>query len=167
MTVRPPIHVPTATGRDALSDLDRVPWSLLAHAYEPGLPDDGLHADVAATLRRLGDDDADALDEAAEALFGNVCHQGTIYEATAYDAPHGSHAGSWGPGVASLTREAFRASERHLMAMASRDVRAATLTAVILSMLRTDPPAAAAVHQLEALLAEWEAASEEEPPTSP
>ena len=81
------LHVPSLVGPAALSELVRVPWGELAHAYGIGKVGPDLCDDVAATLRRLGDSDATALGESLNALYSNLCHQGTIYEATAYAAP--------------------------------------------------------------------------------
>ncbi len=59
-----------------LDGLDDVPWSRLRHAY-------GDASDVPGILRAVADGDQDAVDE----LFGNIWHQGTVYEATAYAVP--------------------------------------------------------------------------------
>ena len=83
----PSLVLPTATGRGALADLPRVPWSELAHAYGKGNVGPGLHEDVQASLAMLGEPGRGPFDDALEALFSNVCHQGTIYEATAYAVP--------------------------------------------------------------------------------
>jgi hypothetical protein len=152
--LKPPLHVPVAVGRAAIAEIDRVPWSDLENAYGRG-PDEGDHADVRAALALLSEAVPYASDEAINRFYGNICHQGTIYEATAYvvpflaayaagadvtkesfdqvadllrqialaasfDAPHGSHAGSWGPGVGASTRSAFAASAAHLRAMSAR-----------------------------------------------
>lgn len=190
MPNRPPLHVPSSVGCAALAELYRVPWEVLAHAYGTGPCGPGLDFDVAAALRSLGDDDA--LDEAADALFSNICHQGTIYEATAYavpflaalvadaglaahriavlgtllgsiavassyDAPHGSHAGSWGVGVGPLTRDAFRASRGHLAAAAEHNPSLAALVELLLAMVERDAPDPAAAARLEASLVALEA----------
>lgn len=181
-----PLHVPSAVGRAALVELDRVPWSRLAHAYGTGPRGDDLDQDVAASLRRLGDDDDEAIDEAACALAANILHQGTIYQGTAYavpflvafaagvdltrdhallfrgllagiaiassyNAPRGSHSGSWGRGVAALTREAFRASAAHLRTMARDAPSLAPVAEALLAYSRTDAPDPAAVARLRAL----------------
>lgn len=83
----PELVLPTAIGRAALADLPRVPWSELSHAYGKGNVGPSLHEDVSASLAMLGDQGREAYDDALEALFSNVCHQGTIYEATAYAVP--------------------------------------------------------------------------------
>ncbi|MGE0791864.1 MAG: hypothetical protein AB7S26_39690 [Sandaracinaceae bacterium] len=59
-----------------LEGLDEVAWDDLGHAY-------GSAGDVPDTLRRLAEGDDAALSE----LFGNIWHQGTVYEATAYAVP--------------------------------------------------------------------------------
>lgn len=59
-----------------LDQLDEVPWEKLTHAY-------GSASDVPAMLRALAEGDPDALSE----LFGNIWHQGTVYEATAFAVP--------------------------------------------------------------------------------
>jgi hypothetical protein len=137
------IYVPSSIGRLALDELDRVPWAELAHAYGTGKLGPELHEDVAATLRQLGEARPVAFDEAVYALFSNLCHQGTIYRATAFavpflaalaagedlapnqvlafvvilasigiassfEAPNGSHAGSWAGRGVSDTRGASR-----------------------------------------------------------
>jgi hypothetical protein len=57
--------------------LDRIPWKDLTHAF-------GSAEDVPGLLRALKTADAD---EALSELFGNIWHQGTVYEATAYAVP--------------------------------------------------------------------------------
>ncbi len=59
-----------------LDELDDVAWDRLGHAY-------GAATDVPGILREVAAGDADALSE----LFGNIWHQGTVYEATAYAVP--------------------------------------------------------------------------------
>ncbi|WP_329109626.1 HEAT repeat domain-containing protein [Micromonospora sp. NBC_01699] len=59
-----------------LSGLDDVPWDELHHAF-------GKATDVPGLLRGVADGDDDALGD----LFGNIWHQGTVYEATAYAVP--------------------------------------------------------------------------------
>ena len=59
-----------------LDKLDEIPWDRLSHAY-------GEATDVPDILRALAGGDEDALDD----LFGNIWHQGTVYEATAYAVP--------------------------------------------------------------------------------
>jgi hypothetical protein len=59
-----------------LEGLDDVPWGKFQHAY-------GSAEDVPGLLRRLASGDAEALSE----LYGNIWHQGTVYEATAHAVP--------------------------------------------------------------------------------
>lgn len=82
MTARP--HLPTSVGFDALTELDRVDWPSLRHAFGAGVVGDDLHGDVARSLAMLRDDPPTAL---GEGLWSNICHQGTVYEATAYAVP--------------------------------------------------------------------------------
>jgi len=63
-----------------LEDLDKVEWDKLRHAY-------GLAADVPARLRALTSPNRGVRQEAWYVLHGNLWHQGTIYEATAYAVP--------------------------------------------------------------------------------
>jgi hypothetical protein len=59
-----------------LNDLDAVDWSALEHAY-------GAADDVPALLRDL----AGGSREALSTLYGNIWHQGTVYEATGHAVP--------------------------------------------------------------------------------
>jgi hypothetical protein len=63
-----------------LEGLDSIPWSKLKHAYGPA-------DDVPGLLRALTSTDAAERDSAQSDLFGNIWHQGTVYEATAYAVP--------------------------------------------------------------------------------
>ncbi len=63
-----------------LEGLDAVPWKTLQHAY-------GEASDVPGLIRRLASEDSDERDEALDALYGNICHQGTVYEATSRAVP--------------------------------------------------------------------------------
>jgi hypothetical protein len=58
---------------------------VLGHAYGRGVTGDGIHDDVARSLRELAHDPAEAV---GGALYSNICHQGTVYEATAYAVPY-------------------------------------------------------------------------------
>jgi hypothetical protein len=62
-----------------LDKLDDVPWRELHHAY-------GTADDVPGLLRALAKSD-DRQNEALYELFGNIWHQGTVYEASAYAVP--------------------------------------------------------------------------------
>jgi len=76
-----------------LEDLDTIPWSQLTHAY-------GSAEDVPGLLRELrtpapGKEEEKEPDPSKEedeeaplwCLFGNIWHQGTVYEAMAYAVP--------------------------------------------------------------------------------
>ncbi|MEU5877594.1 HEAT repeat domain-containing protein [Spirillospora sp. NPDC047279] len=64
---------------DPLAGLDDVDWAKLRHAYGPA-------ADVPGRLRGLLGSD-DERQEALGALYGNIFHQGTRYEAAAHAVP--------------------------------------------------------------------------------
>ncbi len=64
---------------DPLAGLGDVPWHDLTHAY-------GSADDVPVLLRRLQGDGRER-DEARYALRGNIWHQGTTYDATAFAVP--------------------------------------------------------------------------------
>lgn len=63
-----------------LDNLDSIDWSKINHCYGPatGLP---------ATLRALATGDKKQRERALWELHGNIWHQGTLYEATAYAVP--------------------------------------------------------------------------------
>lgn len=63
-----------------LTDLDRVPWDRLNHAYGPA-------TDIPDLLRKLASDEDEEHEQALGALFGNVFHQGTRYPASAFVVP--------------------------------------------------------------------------------
>jgi hypothetical protein len=63
-----------------MHDLARVPWSTLRHAYGPA-------TDVPNDLMDLWSDEGEKVGAALRRLFGNIRHQGTVYEATAYAVP--------------------------------------------------------------------------------
>jgi hypothetical protein len=75
----PPGTVPS-TPVENLRGLNDVPWAQLQHAY-------GSAVDVPNQIRALVAEDADARNAAFEALFSNVWHQGTVYEATIHTLP--------------------------------------------------------------------------------
>jgi hypothetical protein len=183
------ICVPSSVGPAALEEVDRVLWAELEHAYGTGRIGPQLHQDVAATLRKLGDRKPGAFEEGVEALFGNLCHQGTIYRSTAFGVPflaafaagtdftpnqsvtfvaifasigiaasykasHGSHAGSYGPGVGPLTRQALRVSRDHLAAAAQRNPGLHETVVALAALVRADAPDPSAVGRLEAVLSD-------------
>jgi hypothetical protein len=63
-----------------LEGLDRIDWSKLHHAYGPA-------SDVPGQLRALASAEAQTREEALYELFGNIWHQGTVYEASAHTVP--------------------------------------------------------------------------------
>jgi HEAT repeat protein len=63
-----------------LEKLDTIDWGNLSHAY-------GEASDVPEIIRALTSDDAEIREEAIDELHGNIWHQGTVYEATAYAVP--------------------------------------------------------------------------------
>ena len=63
-----------------LERLDEVAWSDLKHAY-------GEASDVPFLIRELVSTDSERRDEALIELYGNIWHQGTIYEATVHALP--------------------------------------------------------------------------------
>jgi hypothetical protein len=73
-------HTPVMTSSDPLAGLDDVAWSDVGHAYGPA-------DDVPDLLRALTAHDADVREECVQRLYGNIFHQGTRYEATAYAVP--------------------------------------------------------------------------------
>ncbi len=62
------------------TDLDSIDWASLTHAY-------GSAEDVPGLLSALRSDDAKVRSEARYELNGNIVHQGTRYEASAYAVP--------------------------------------------------------------------------------
>ncbi|MEU3643193.1 hypothetical protein AB0E59_07410 [Lentzea sp. NPDC034063] len=63
-----------------LDGLDDVDWAKLKHAYGPA-------DDVPGQLRDLVSPDESVRTAALDELFGNIFHQGTIYEATPHAVP--------------------------------------------------------------------------------
>ena len=82
--VRPEPYLPVRVGFEALAELDRVDWSSLSHAYGRGVVGEDISGDVARSLALIREDSCRAL---VDGLWSNVCHQGTVYEATAYALP--------------------------------------------------------------------------------
>lgn len=84
-------YQPRGTGFDALDELDQVDWAELVHAYGKGVArlghgegSLGIAGDVGRSLAELRSDPSHAI---AEGLYSTICHQGTVYEATAYAVP--------------------------------------------------------------------------------
>ncbi|MFN8489872.1 MAG: hypothetical protein U0350_19965 [Caldilineaceae bacterium] len=67
-------------GKIMLEGLDQINWGLLKHAHGPA-------TDVPDLLRALASDDKEVRDKATTHLFGNIWHQGTIFQATSYAVP--------------------------------------------------------------------------------
>lgn len=63
-----------------LEAIDRVPWAKVEHAYGPA-------TDVPGLIRALTSPDVKVRNDAWYELHGNLWHQGTIYEASAYAVP--------------------------------------------------------------------------------
>jgi hypothetical protein len=63
-----------------LEGLDQIEWNKLHHAY-------GTAEDVPDLIRSLTHPSRDVRQSAYSELYGNLWHQGTIYEATAYAVP--------------------------------------------------------------------------------
>ncbi|MFC8824684.1 hypothetical protein ACFT9I_04900 [Streptomyces sp. NPDC057137] len=63
------------------ANLDAQPWAEREHAY-------GSADDVPDQLRALASDDAEEAEEALYELYGNIVHQGSVYEATAHAVPY-------------------------------------------------------------------------------
>lgn len=63
-----------------LENIDSINWSKISHAYGPA-------TDVPAQLRALAFGDEQERKRALHELHGNIWHQHTIYEATAFAVP--------------------------------------------------------------------------------
>jgi len=63
-----------------LENLDKIPWDTLEHAY-------GEAKDVPGLIRKLASKDIKEREDALWYLYGNIWHQGTVYEATSYAVP--------------------------------------------------------------------------------
>ena len=64
-----------------LDGLEHVPWPELQHAY-------GTAEDVPGLIRDLAAGGQELSDAALEELFGNIWHQGTVYESTSHAVPY-------------------------------------------------------------------------------
>ena len=60
--------------------LDSIDWTSLAHAY-------GSAHDVPHMIRAMASDDPEARQQAFYEAYSNICHQGTVYSATAPAVP--------------------------------------------------------------------------------
>lgn len=63
-----------------LEELDQVDWNALEHAYGPA-------SDVPEIIRALAGRSKEVRDKALRELYGNIWHQGTVYDATAHAVP--------------------------------------------------------------------------------
>lgn len=63
-----------------LDDLDTIDWAQLVHAFGPA-------SDIPERIRALISPDPDARQAAIEGLFETICHQETVYEASAPAVP--------------------------------------------------------------------------------
>jgi len=71
-----------------MKELTCVDWSILRHAYGTGRETSfSVTYDCEKTLRDLASDDETVFDEAMTSVFSMLCHQGTIYEASAHAIP--------------------------------------------------------------------------------
>ncbi|MGI5493236.1 HEAT repeat domain-containing protein [Microtetraspora malaysiensis] len=66
--------------RDVLAGLDEIDWAALSHAYGPA-------NDVPGLLKALRSESHDERERAVHELYGNIFHQGSRYQATAYAVP--------------------------------------------------------------------------------
>ena len=73
-------QTPRMTSSEPLAGLDDIAWSGLEHAY-------GEATDVPDLLRTLVSDDVHERQKTIYQLYGNIFHQGTRYQATAYAVP--------------------------------------------------------------------------------
>ncbi|MEJ2562275.1 MAG: tetratricopeptide repeat protein [Anaerolineales bacterium] len=71
---------PNSLVDEILPGLNEVDWRSLQHAY-------GTAEDVPALLSMLLSEEDDVREDAFEQLFGNIWHQGTVYEASAFAVP--------------------------------------------------------------------------------
>lgn len=63
-----------------LEGLERIDWESLGHAYGPA-------GDVPGLVRGLASVEKKVRDDSLRALWGNIWHQGSVYEATAHAVP--------------------------------------------------------------------------------
>jgi hypothetical protein len=80
MSVAPGIVDAVSGGGDVLAGLEEVDWAGLRHAYGPA-------GDVPGLLRALVSGSPAERRHAVHGLYGNIFHQGSRYEATAYAVP--------------------------------------------------------------------------------
>jgi len=73
-------HSGAVSGGDVLAGLEEIDWAGLRHAYGPA-------GDVPGLLRALASGSPAERRQAVHELYGNIFHQGSRYEATAYAVP--------------------------------------------------------------------------------
>jgi hypothetical protein len=88
-------RMPPVNDTGVLSGLTDIPWASLRHAYGPA-------DDVPGILRAIVDGDEETAKEAASELYGNIWHQGTVYQATAPAVPFLARLASAGYRTATL-----------------------------------------------------------------
>jgi hypothetical protein len=86
------MHIPTTIGAAALAELDRVRWRSLAHAYSGSKVDFSRYLvpmdNVEAILRAFAaTDDLEMRMEAYSGALTTICHQGSLFEVTAFAVP--------------------------------------------------------------------------------
>jgi hypothetical protein len=72
--------VPPIRDEGVLEGLGEIPWADLSHAYGPA-------GDVPGLLRGIASGHPEAIASAIHELYGNIWHQGTVYEATSHAVP--------------------------------------------------------------------------------
>ncbi|KAJ6445147.1 1-aminocyclopropane-1-carboxylate synthase-like protein 1 [Purpureocillium lavendulum] len=82
---------------ELLAGLDEVPWGTLKHAY-------GQADDVPQLLRDIAGGDNEQVAAGVYDLFGNIWHQGTVYEATSPAVPFITRLAVAGVATASLVQ---------------------------------------------------------------
>ena len=87
--------MPPINDTGVLAGLTDIPWASLRHAYGPA-------DDIPGILRAILDGDEGTAKEAASELFGNIWHQGTVYQATAPAVPFLARLASAGCRTATL-----------------------------------------------------------------
>lgn len=85
-------YQPKGIGFDALDELGQVDWSRLEHGYGKGIVSLGAAGDVSLAIagdvsRSLAAVRTDPALAISDGLYSNICHQGTVYQATAYAVP--------------------------------------------------------------------------------
>jgi hypothetical protein len=94
--VNPPLYVPSAVGRAAIAEIDRVPWAELKTSG-------GLLCDLRGQLALLADENPYAAEQAKELLSSSIYNQGDLFQATPYAVPfiaaYGAGDDVWNEGV--------------------------------------------------------------------